>query len=55
MADNRLAYGIAKGLGIDTTDMSPKEVWEAIAKKKDDGREVAETNRKVGEQRKTKR
>ncbi len=34
MADNRLAYGIAKGLGIDTTEMSPKEVWEAIAKKK---------------------
>lgn len=33
MADNRLAYGIAKGLGIDTAGMSPKEVWEAIAKK----------------------
>lgn len=33
MADNRRAYGIAKGLGIDTADMSPKEVWEAIAKK----------------------
>lgn len=34
MADNRLAYGIAKGLGIDTAGMSPKEVWEAIAEKK---------------------
>lgn len=33
MADNRLAYGIAKGLGIDTAGMSPKEVWEAIAMK----------------------
>lgn len=33
MADNRLAYGIAKGLGIDTAGMSPKEVCEAIAKK----------------------
>lgn len=34
MADNRRAYGIAKGLGIDTAEMSPKEVWEAIAEKK---------------------
>lgn len=33
MADNRRAYGIAKGLGIDTEGMSPKEVWEAIAEK----------------------
>lgn len=34
MANNKIAYGIAKGLGIDTSSMSPKEVWEAIAKKK---------------------
>lgn len=34
MANNKVAYGIAKGLGIDTSNMSPKEVWEAIAKKK---------------------
>lgn len=33
MADSRIAYGIAKGLGIDTDGKSPKEVWEAIAKK----------------------
>lgn len=33
MANNKVAYGIAKGLGIDTANMSPKEVWEAIAKK----------------------
>lgn len=32
--ENKIAYGIAKGMGIDTTDMSPKEVWEVIAKKK---------------------
>ena len=35
-ASARLAYGIAKGLGIKTEGMSPQEVWEAI-KKKDPG------------------
>lgn len=33
MADNRIAYGLAKKYGIDTTGMSPKEVWEALRKK----------------------
>lgn len=33
MADNRVAYGLAKKYGIDTTDMSPKEIWEALRKK----------------------
>lgn len=33
MADNRIAYGLAKKYGIDTDGMSPKEVWEALAKK----------------------
>ena len=33
MANNRLAYGLAKQYGIDTTDMEPKEVWEALAEK----------------------
>ena len=33
MANNRVAYGLAKEQGIDTKDMSPKEVWEALAKK----------------------
>lgn len=35
-ASARLAYGIAKGMGIKTEGMSPQEVWEAI-KKKDPG------------------
>ena len=30
MADNRIAYGLAKKHGIDTKGMSPKEVWEAL-------------------------
>lgn len=33
MADNRRAYGLAKKYGIDTSSMSPKEVWEALAEK----------------------
>ena len=33
MANNRVAYGLAKEQGIDTKDMSPKEVWDALAKK----------------------
>lgn len=31
--DNRRAYGLAKAKGIDTTGMSPKEVWEALKEK----------------------
>ena len=31
-ANPRVAYGIAKGMGIDVTGMEPKEVYEAIAK-----------------------
>ena len=30
MANNRVAYGLAKEYGIDTTGKSPKEVWEAL-------------------------
>ncbi len=33
MADNRIAYGLAKKYGINTKDMSPKEVWEALKNK----------------------
>lgn len=33
MADNRIAYGLAKKYGIDTANMSPKQVWEALKKK----------------------
>lgn len=33
MADNRIAYGLAKKYGIDTKGMSPQEVWEALNKK----------------------
>ena len=31
-ASARLAYGLAKEYGIDTTGMSPQEVWAALAK-----------------------
>ena len=30
MANNRIAYGLAKKYGIDTKGMSPKEVWDAL-------------------------
>lgn len=33
MADNKVAYGLAKKHGIDTTGMSPKEVWDALKEK----------------------
>lgn len=33
MADNRIAYGLAKKYGIDTTGMAPGEVWEALKEK----------------------
>lgn len=33
VAENRIAYGLAKKYGIDTTGMSPGEVWEALKKK----------------------
>ena len=33
MADSSIAYGLAKGLGIDTSGMSPSEVWEALKSK----------------------
>lgn len=33
MADNRIAYGLAKKYGIDTAGMSPQEVWEALKEK----------------------
>lgn len=32
MADNRLAYGLAKKHGIKTDGMTPKEVWDALKK-----------------------
>lgn len=34
MADNRAAYGLAKKYGIDTTGMTPKQVWDAHMLKK---------------------
>lgn len=30
MANNRIAYGIAKQMGIDTSGMTPQEVWKEI-------------------------
>lgn len=33
MANSNIAYGLAKKYGIDTTGMSPKEVWDALNKK----------------------
>lgn len=32
MANNRIAYGLAKKFGIDTTGKSPGEVWELLKK-----------------------
>lgn len=40
MANNRIAYGIAKQYGIDTTDMDPEQVWEAIDEKRQSSVEV---------------
>jgi hypothetical protein len=33
MANNRIAYGLAKEYGINTEGMKPKEVWDALANK----------------------
>lgn len=33
MANNRIAYGLAKKHGIDTEGMTPKQVWDALGKK----------------------
>ena len=33
MANNRIAYGLAKEYGINTDGMEPKEVWDALAGK----------------------
>jgi hypothetical protein len=33
MANNKVAYGLAKEYGIDTTGMTPKEVWDALNEK----------------------
>lgn len=33
MADNRIAYGLAKKHGIDTDGMTPKQVWDALNEK----------------------
>lgn len=40
-ASARLAYGIAKSMGIKTEGMEPKEVWEAIRKKDPGAAEAA--------------
>ena len=53
MANNRIAYGLAKRYGIDTTGKSPKEVWDALKEKglteKDAAREYREGNEKERE------
>lgn len=33
MANNRIAYGLAKKYGIDTKGMTPRQVWDALAEK----------------------
>lgn len=33
MADSRIAYGLAKKHGIDTTGMPPQQVWDALKEK----------------------
>ena len=45
-ASARLAYGIAKGLGIKTEGMSPQEVWEAIKGKDPDAYAAAHSGGK---------
>lgn len=45
-ASMKLAYGIAKSLGIDTKGMSPKEVWEAIKKEDPDAHAAAHSGGK---------
>ena len=42
MADNRVAYGLAKKYGIDTSGMSPKQVWEALKEKGVDLKSISE-------------
>ena len=42
MADKRVAYELAKKYGIDTTGMSPKEVWETLKEKGVTERNVAD-------------
>ena len=53
MANNRIAYGLAKRYGIDTRGKSPKEVWDALREKglteKDAARECREGNEKERE------
>lgn len=48
MADNRVAYGLAKKYGIDTKGMSPKEVWDAL---KDKGISEESYNKEQGEKK----
>ena len=52
MANNRIAYGLAKKFGIDTTGKSPGEVWELLKK-----HGITEENavRKISEIKKEKR
>lgn len=47
-ANPQIAYGIAKGMGIDTEGMEPKEVWEAI-KKKDPSKVSGKVSKSVKE------
>ncbi len=40
MANNKIAYGLAKENGIDTTGMIPKEVWKALKDKGINSKEI---------------
>ena len=42
MADKRIAYGLAKKYGIDTSGMTPKEVWAALKEKGVTERSIAD-------------
>lgn len=48
-ANPRVAYGIARGMGIDTTGMSPKEVWAAIRKENPGAAKKERTTLKTGD------
>ena len=48
MADNRVAYGLAKKYGIDTTGMTPKQVWDAL---KDKGVSQESYNKEQGKKK----
>ena len=52
-ANTRLPYGLAKGQGIDTEGMAPKEVWQALEGKGVSAKQEYQKLRKRNEQKKS--